>query len=105
MTGLIEKIFNGEKTIDEAEDLFDKEFELHSSRKEKFDWAGYLGIDNYEATAYANGATIENIISLRKDGWPDHCCICKKPLDYRKYGWTFISNESGDIQIKHIKCP
>jgi hypothetical protein len=105
MAGLLERIINGETTINESESLFEKEIELHSSRKEKFDWAVYLGIDNYEATAYANGATIENIISLRKDVCPDHCCICTKPLDYRKYGWIFISNESGDNQIKHIKCP
>jgi hypothetical protein len=105
MTGLIEMVVNGEKTIEEAEDLFEKEFELHSSRKEKFNWAEYLGIDNFEATAYANGASVAHIVSLRKNGWPDHCYKCHKPLDYKKYGWSFIPNESGENHFQHIKCP
>jgi hypothetical protein len=105
MEGLIEKVIKGEKTIEEVEQLYEKEFNNYQERHESFNWIGYLGLSKQEATAYAQGATVEDIVNIRKTGWPDHCPKCNNFIDYKKFGWIFIPNETGSIIIRHIKCP
>lgn len=44
MTSVIEEIGKGEKTVDQVEDLYEKEFSKYLERHEKFNWIDFLWI-------------------------------------------------------------
>lgn len=68
------------------------EFEENNS----VDLAKILEMDNYEYTAYCQGAGLFEITKWRYEGWPTKCAESNIPFNYKNYGWIVqeINDES-----------
>ena len=104
MIDLLAHIRVGEISFDEAADLLLKANEEFHQRNVEQPWNHELGFSDFEASAYLQGATIEDLYELRYEGWPSKCCNCKQPLDYKSYGWM-IRHINNAIYLEHLKCP
>jgi hypothetical protein len=104
MIDLLELLHNGRISTDEAYDLFDKVVNDYHRGKINIAWPEATGLNEYEASAKLQGATLEELEKLRYNGWPDKCCRCNKSIDYKSYGWM-IRRIKGDLCLEHIDCP
>ena len=102
---LLEMLHRGEITLEQAESKFDEIImKIHQGQSPP-DWRVTLELSNYEATAYAYGASLADLVKFRYEGWPEFCCNCTNPIDYRQYGWVFSHYSNGSPGIKQIECP
>lgn len=92
---VLQELYSNNITEDEAHELMSQimcdiecghydQFRLVENR---VDLATAYGMNNYEWTAYCQGAPLLVIAQWRYNGWPDKCCITNEPLDYIKYHW------------------
>lgn len=102
---IIAMLSHNEMTVEEAENIFDNIIDKIHNGQITSGWRKVLELSNYEATALLHGATLTDLVKVRYDGWPTHCSQCNLPLDYKKYGWFFCSNDEGIPKIEHIICP
>jgi hypothetical protein len=105
MIDVIKSLYNKDITSDEAQSILDNILDRFHREKEPIVWAEEIGLSRYEATAYAQGASLDDIARFRYEGWPNLCSKCKRSIDYREYGWWIDHNEDGSVQFHHIKCP
>jgi hypothetical protein len=102
---ILELIYNEKISLKEAYRLCDEMIEeVHRGERDPH-WWPVLGLSDYEATAFAHGASLENLVKLRYEGWPTICSRCRLPLDYTLYGWLFDGSDDDTLRLKHIVCP
>jgi len=63
-----------------------------------------LGFSRAEWTAYAYGASLSELASWRRDGWPDRCIVCSNQIEIDRFGWIVIE-VMGASRLKHVSCP
>jgi hypothetical protein len=102
---LLALIYRGEIELEQAERIFDDELDKIHCGEAPPDWRKTLGFSNEEATAYAHGADLEDLVKLRYEGWPKVCSRCKRPLNHRVDNWLFIPSDDGIVRLKHVSCP
>jgi protein-disulfide isomerase-like protein with CxxC motif len=100
MKNLLKELYEKKITEDQAWDIFnDIVDEFHDGLIKKDPFVEAM-LDKYEATANAHGADFNVIAKWRYEGWPTICYKCKKPLDYKEFGWS-----AKDNKLKHLVCP
>jgi hypothetical protein len=106
IANLLELINLHEVSPEEAEELVDRTVDECNERGiDDPPWWRLLGLSDWEATAYADGARPTEIARLRYDGWPTECGYCHRPLDYHEYGWRFFSQGGlGRGVLIHLDC-
>jgi hypothetical protein len=68
-------------------------------------WGTPLALTPFETAAYAQGASIGDLLKLRYTGWPTSCIKCGQPIDYHEVRWWFMRDEIGEPALRHIECP
>ena len=101
---LLERIRNKQISIDDAQDLLLKLNEDFHQGITNIPWNQNCELSDYEATAYLQGATLEELVMLRYEGWPVSCSDCHQSIDYKGYGWVVV-HRNGHFCLLHIKCP
>ena len=102
---ILDLLYQNKISLKEAENILDDIAKQYHEDKQSLDWRLEGGFSEYEATAYAQGAFLNDIAKFRYDGWPNSCCVCNLPLDYTQYGWWFSYEEKGRPCLKHLVCP
>jgi hypothetical protein len=102
---LIMLLQSGQITLQQAEQIFDETIQKIHNHESPPEWWETLGMSKHEATAYAHGADLEDIVKLRFNGWPSSCSRCGQPIDYKQYGWWFVHQKDGKPRLRHIVCP
>jgi hypothetical protein len=105
MIDLLAMIHDGQVSLDKAIDLFLQHNENFHRGITKTQWPEEFNLSKYEASAYLQGATIEDLVHLRYEGWPSICCNCSQPIDYKSFGWMVKHSPDGKLCLEHIKCP
>ena len=105
MIDLLALIHTGEISREEAERIFDETIEAIHCGISPSQWWETLGLSQYEATAYAHGGTLEDLMRLRYEGWPTSCSRCHLPIDHRLGRWWFEHSDDGVLRFTHIECP
>ena len=95
----------GEMSFDEANRIFDDVIEKIHTGDMPEHWADFLGFSHAESTAYLRGATLQALVKLRYEGWPDACSRCGLPVDYPQYNWWFARSDDSAPRLHHIECP
>ncbi len=105
MRDVLKLMYSKEISPEEAEELFHDVMDRIHRKKEKIIWAEEIGLSKYEATAFAQGASLSDLVKLRYEGWPRYCSRCKKGIDYKQFGWWFIRDDNGSPRLEHLQCP
>lgn len=100
---ILKELYNKKITEDEAcqfiDTIFDKiKDDSYDSKLEehKINLAAIFQMDEYEYTAYCQGAPLFVISKWRYEGWPQKSCNTKEPIDYKQYHW-FVEEVKPDI--------
>ncbi len=104
MIDLIQKIHLGEINPKKARTIFDLYIRDFHKGKTTLPWECEFSFSKYEATAYLHGATFQDLVYVRYVGWPTICDVCKKPINYREYGWKFRHRDKESPCLVHIEC-
>jgi hypothetical protein len=104
MIDLLANLKEGKITLDQAYDLFDQAVTDFHMGILKIPWPQELGLDEYESSAKLQGATLEDLVKLRYQGWPKTCCLCKQLIEYKDFGWIIRHKKEG-LCLEHINCP
>ena len=99
MRDLLKELYEKKITLDQAYDIFDDIVDKSHRAIIKNDPFIEAMFDKYEATANAHGADFDVIAKWRYEGWPTICSKCKKPLNYKVFGWS-----AKDNKLKHLVC-
>lgn len=102
---LLARLHSGELSLEEARNIFNEQIAKFHRGESTLDWREAFELSNYEATAYAHGATFSDLVKLRYEGWPTTCSRCGRPIDYKQYGWLFVHSEDGIPRLRHVVCP
>jgi len=102
---ILDSLYQGKIDLKEAENALDKIVQQFHQKDDPSDWRLEAGFSEAEATAYAQGAFLNDIAKFRYEGWPNLCCVCNLPLDHTQYGWWFSYKENGQPCLKHLVCP
>jgi hypothetical protein len=97
-------LYHWEISLEEAYRIYDNIWEMINRGEIPRDWANALCLSEYEATAFAHGAGLEDLVKLRFEGWPTNCSRCGLPVDYKDYGWWYVEDASGNPSLHHIEC-
>ncbi|NTF66279.1 hypothetical protein A6U85_32445 [Agrobacterium sp. 13-626] len=98
---LLDDLSRGELTDDEAQKILDEVLDSPlASETEKT-----LGFSRIEWTAFAHGASLQELAAWRKGGWPTQCLVCGKLIDVASFGWRVIDDGKGNSGLRHIRCP
>jgi hypothetical protein len=89
---------------EEAIDIFLQHNEDFHNGKTKTQWYEEFNLSKYEASAKLQGATFEDLVHLRYEGWPSICCNCSQPIDYKSFGWMIRHSQDGKLCLEHINC-
>lgn len=89
---LLKDLFDHKITKDQARDLLLETSQLFHDGVINEGAYKYFKFDNYETTADNGVASLETIANWRYKGWPDKCIYCRKPLDYKLFGWMGKNN-------------
>jgi hypothetical protein len=91
---IIKDLYEKKITLDEAHNLLDQVIDDsnngkydHLVKDGRIDLAPIIGMDNYEYTAYGQGADFDTIAKWRYEGWPTICAKSGRTFDYKSYGW------------------
>lgn len=88
--------------IDKVRDDIDKGVYDTLLNMGRIDFASILGMDEYEYTAYCQGAPLSIISQWRYCGWPSKCCKTNLPIDYKQYHWFVKELDNGDYGLIKI---
>jgi hypothetical protein len=102
MIDLLKLIHLDEISIEEAYEYEDRVLEAFHRGELSSNWSDDLGLDRFEATARAHGASYEHLVQFRYNGWPERCAECHQPIDYRDFGWFCKRDEEGKAILVHI---
>lgn len=102
---LLKLVYTGALSEEQAQDIFDEQIRKHDRGETMEDWTRAFELSNHESTAYAHGATFQDLAKVRHEGWPITCSRCHCPIDYRAYGWRFVHSEDGVPRLVHLVCP
>jgi len=105
MMDILDLLYRNKISLKEAEETLDNIVKQFHRDDQSLDWRVEANFSEFEATAYAQGAFLNDIAKLRYEGWPSSCCMCNLPLDYTQYGWWFSYDENGQPCLKHLTCP
>jgi hypothetical protein len=105
MLNLLALLRYQEITFNDANRIFDDVIEKIHTGDMPEHWAEFLGFSRDEFAAYLRGATLEALVKLRYEGWPDACSRCGHPVDYRLYNWWFARSADHAPRLHHIECP
>jgi hypothetical protein len=98
---LLDELSQGAITGDLAQSILDAMLDSpFSSEIEK-----RLGFARPEWTAFAHGASLQELATWRKDGWPTKCLACGKAIDVARFGWRIVDDGKGRSGLRHIRCP
>ncbi len=64
-----------------------------------------LGLSEHEVAALTFGASPEQLVRLRYEGWPTTCFLCGHALDYRLHGWRLVPRSDDGVLLWHVQCP
>jgi hypothetical protein len=103
MIDLLLLLHDGLISSDEAYPLLEKAVDDYHRGIISTAWPEATGIDEYEASAKLQGATLEELVKLRYEGWPNTCCRCHQLIDYKSYGWM-IRHIQGNLCLEHLEC-
>ena len=98
---IIKAIHEGEISLDEAYDIFDSIIEDKDGNYkdgEEIPILELTGMDNYEYTAFCQGAGLEDLVKWRYEGWPNVCARTGRKFDYKKYGWL-VKEIGGETKL------
>jgi hypothetical protein len=68
-------------------------------------WYEEFMFSRYEAVAYLQSATLDELVCLRYEKWPSICCDCSLAIDYESFGWMIKYSPEGKLKLAHINCP
>jgi hypothetical protein len=68
-------------------------------------WGTQLALTPFETAAYAQGASIGDLLKLRYTGWPTSCIKCGQPIEYHEIRWWLMRDEIGEPALRHVECP
>lgn len=99
MIDLLSMVYYDDVSEEEAQRILDSTICDFHVGKLKINIPSELMLNNYEWTAICHGVHLNVIAKWRVDGWPRKCSVCKREIDYRKYGWTIKSDK-----LCHVIC-
>lgn len=62
-----------------------------------------LGLSEIEWAAFAHGVGFAELARWRRDGWPDRCWFCARPIVVREWGWMVTGPDEAHV-LAHIPC-
>lgn len=92
-------------TVDEADRQLQSTVEAIHQGRASGGWAEQLGLSSAESTAMNWGGSWQDLMWLRKNGWPTACALCGLPLDYRHDAWRLAHALNGIPVLEHASCP
>ena len=101
---ILKELYDGLIDLKKAHQIIDKivsDFHDIKSSNQKFDGGGIseiLGMNNYEYTAYCQGAELHEIAIWRYQGWPKICFETGKEFNYMDFGWI-VKNVNGKSKL------
>ena len=99
MRDILKEIYEQKITEEQAYSLKDQVVDKFHEGRFKTSIANELNMDKYEWTAKCHGIDFDIIAKWRYEGWPKICSKCKKPINYKDFGWLAKGNK-----LTHIKC-
>jgi len=106
---LLQELYYGEVTIDEAYDKYDRiQGEIEKGKytenmiNNTIEMGTIMGMNNYEYTALCQGAPLNIIANWRYKGWPDKCCISNRKFNYQNYNWLVVELENEEYGLEYI---
>lgn len=99
MRDLLKELHDGVLSGDAAYDEYDRVMESDAANA-----PARLGLSGSEWTAFAHGASFEELAAWRYRGWPTTCAICGKPLDANGSGWFAREMSPGKHALVHLAC-
>ena len=98
---LLQELSHNAITAEQAEEILEKMLDSPLAAEIK----SRLGFTNIEWTAYAHGATLQELATWRGNGWPTRCVLCGQIIDLARFGWRVASDGKGNSGLRHICCP
>lgn len=105
MIDILAMMHDGKIDLDQAYEIKDDTISRMHRGEITPEWWTALGLSRYEVTALAQAAPLAELVKLRYDGWSEVCSRCGQPLDYRQFGWWYVTSDDGIPRLRHIVCP